>query len=950
MNSQMTILQLNKGDSLLNNRVGQINDILDKYKPELFLINELNLDNNDTVTPNNFPGYRLFTDGLAITDRFSRSGILAKKDLHIKRRTDLEAQGISTIWLQLSHPGKKPMLVQNIYRQFQRLGIPNTDSIAEQTKRWNIILEKWELATREQKEILTMGDINLNKLSWDKDKKDMNPYEKSQDKMVQMLKDKILTKGHIALNSKPTKEPLTPEERPSCIDIIFTNKKDKITNFETKSPTFSNHYLQIVRRSIKNKKNLKNYIKIRTYKNFNKTQFQENIINHPDYIINMHERDPDTISEGIQKIIRESLDPLAPIRRIQITNKNSNKLSEEARELLALRDNAHDQFKMTKEQEDLRQYRHYKTAANNLIGRERFQDKRDKFHKEDTKPKDKWNMIKEETGQKEHTTPKLIVEGEAHHTSPQQIANAMNRQYIQKIRKVKSDMDPPRTNPMENYYKYLGQSELSFTFRPIAMSELRKSLSDMKSTGSSAGDFISVRAIKNARKQLEPLLLNLTNRVILTGTFPRELKITKVIPIQKPEKDATTTDGWRPVNIVCAMSKIIERILMKQLAEHLENNEIISHSHHGSVRGKSTQTLLIEVYDKLLENLHNEKDSALILLDQSKAYDLVDHPILLLKLQALGLKGKTLQLMENFLQERKQYVQVQGFDSPKLLIGPQSVVQGSTMSCMLYLLYILDLPTLFHNERHTPDEQRRCNATSLETYVDDNYLIATKGDNKDLKEAVQKTMDKISDYTNTNRLQLNSDKSQIMIVTKDRKLRENFNIVLENKTVRHQRKVRILGNVIDEDLSWDKQMTSILIPQLANRVRTLKLTAKYLDRKFRRQYTTGVFRSKLLFGIESWGGCSKGLITKVQNLQEKAARIAGGREDEKKPILRIQKELKWLPIKTEIKIATFKQVYTILNKNTPAEILSVMPMNKNGRRIETQRKLATKPRWLGATQ
>ena len=111
--------------------------------------------------------------------------------------------------------------------------------------------------------------------------------------------------------------------------------------------------------------------------------------------------------------------------------------------------------------------------------------------------------------------------------------------------------------------------------------------------------------------------------------------------------------------------------------EHLTRNGLICHIHHGLVCIKSTQTLITEIYDQLLENLNTGEETALILLDQSKVYDLINHPILISKLKALGIS---------------MYI-YRGADSDKLTIGPQSV------SCILYLVYVLDLQMVFHDKR-----------------------------------------------------------------------------------------------------------------------------------------------------------------------------------------------------------------------------------------------------------
>ena len=105
-------------------------------------------------------------------------------------------------------------------------------------------------------------------------------------------------------------------------------------------------------------------------------------------------------------------------------------------------------------------------------------------------------------------------------------------------------------------------------------------------------DDISLRTIKQAQSSLEPLLLHMVNQIIRTKVFPEVLKTSKVVPIPKQGKDPNTADGWRPINVVIALAKIVERVFLQQMLKHMEDNALIAHSHHGSVKRKSTQTLV----------------------------------------------------------------------------------------------------------------------------------------------------------------------------------------------------------------------------------------------------------------------------------------------------------------------------------------------------------------------
>ena len=129
------------------------------------ILNELNLKSTDQVTRHQFPNYILETDDLDIVDQIARTGVLIHVDLQYKRRRDLETMGTSVVWIQISTPGKKSILLQSIYRQFQRLGRPGTISPSSQQARWSKIVDKWVIASAEDREIISMGDLESELLS-----------------------------------------------------------------------------------------------------------------------------------------------------------------------------------------------------------------------------------------------------------------------------------------------------------------------------------------------------------------------------------------------------------------------------------------------------------------------------------------------------------------------------------------------------------------------------------------------------------------------------------------------------------------------------------------------------------------------------------------------------------------------------------------------------------------
>ena len=175
---------------------------------------------------------------------------------------------------------------------------------------------------------------------------------------------------------------------------------------------------------------------------------------------------------------------------------------------------------------------------------------------------------------------------------------------------------------------------------------------------------------------------------------------------------------------------------------------------------------------------------------------MVSHPLLLAKMKLLGFNNKTLQIFENYLKDSRQYIIIDSFASEPLAVGPQSVTQGSTLSCALYLIFILNITQIFHNVNHNPKNYSNCSAgladstdpadlsnagptneqnpckKNAKTYVDDNLIHSKPNNKQTLEETFIETMNIIEDYTNANILALNPDKSRVMVFFYKQEIKE----------------------------------------------------------------------------------------------------------------------------------------------------------------------------------
>ena len=230
-----------------------------------------------------------------------------------------------------------------------------------------MIASKWMEAQNEGREIISIGDFNINSQTWNNHYNDKNPTDKAKHGMYKILKEKVLDHGNFQINSIQTRENENGEGGEACLDLAFSTDPNRISNHQIIFPTFSDHALVIINHNSNRVEMQKSFRKARTFKNFSKEKFSQDIINHNLYINNLYERDPAIISSNLQTMIQESLDIQAPVKVIQFSKRSSLKLSTEAREKLAARDTAHDQYKKSGHLEDLRHFKHLRNEANRMI-------------------------------------------------------------------------------------------------------------------------------------------------------------------------------------------------------------------------------------------------------------------------------------------------------------------------------------------------------------------------------------------------------------------------------------------------------------------------------------------------------------------------------------------------------------------------------------------------------
>ena len=407
--------------------------------------------------------------------------------------------------------------------------------------------------------------------------------------------------------------------------------------------------------------------------------------------------------------------------------------------------------------------------------------------------------------------------------------------------------------------KYLNNRILtSFSFKTIDDVTIKKIISDFKPKTSSGDDGISMKLLKLISDAITPSLAVLVNQSLITGIFPHKMKLAKVLPlIKKP--NVFEIGNFRPISLLSSLSKILEKCVFDQVCAYFEDNKLFYCSQYGYRKNHSTDYACVELVDKVMHDLDNGETPICFFLDLSKAFDTLNHDILLSKLRYYGMDSNVIKWFKSYLTDRSQYVEIENIRSSTKPIRT-GVPQGSILGPLLFIIYVNDI---------------NCASSKFEAilYADDtslNSILRTFG-NDNTSSIINKELLLVYEWLNANKLSLNISKTKFMCFRYPQR-RANFfpplDIYIEGHRIDRVTTFDFLGVTINETLTWKDHLNKLCM-KISRVVGIIAKCRKFLHSSVLLKIYNALILSRINYGILCWGFENK----RIYKLQKKSSEI-----------------------------------------------------------------------------
>ena len=407
-----------------------------------------------------------------------------------------------------------------------------------------------------------------------------------------------------------------------------------------------------------------------------------------------------------------------------------------------------------------------------------------------TQTKKLWKIINEIAGK--HSNKSSLIEylkiGNVTEYNAKKISNRFAK-YFAGVGKCFAEKIPNPSKGISDYLKLLQSNSESLFLTPTHENELKQLVSALPAKTSSGHDNISNILLKEIIDPLAKVLVEIFNKTLTTGEFPNVMKLAEVVPLYK-NKEHYLESNYRPIFLLTTMSKILEKVMYKRVYSFLQNTGQIYSNQYGFRAGHSCEHAVGQAVSSIVKGLESRQHVVCVLLDLSKAFDTIDHKILLKKLELYGIRGHALNWFKSYLSNRKLRVKCRTVsDCTEVLSDEYDIHYGTPQgSCLGPLIFLL-----FVNDLHLNLELADCIQ-----FADDTTLVFVHRNQNYLHYCVERELAVVQDWFNANKLTLNVGKSSYLLFQVGKHCLSQFQIELNGIKIPRVRHAKFLGTWIDD--------------------------------------------------------------------------------------------------------------------------------------------------------
>ena len=791
---------------------------------------------DDTVSDGeiSIPGYSAFRK-----DRNRNGGgvvVYVNETLRASKRPDLDNSELEAVWVEIRQTASKRLVVGVLYRP------PSSDSGF-----MTDLSEVLQMLRLEQKEIIILGDLNCNMLKADGPTK----------QLLEILEENDLHQ----LITAPTR---VTRESETIIDLLITSDRDKYAEVGCRDCSLSDHRLvygsrklEFVTPKAKHRVHVSQY---RVYSKCCTEALKRDLDGVPWHILEIFDDIED--SWNMWKLLFTSvLNEHAPIKKSRKRRHQVPWITDEIRDLFRIRDHLGKKARKSKDEGVWIEYR----SVRNYVTAELRRSKRTYLEgiawRAKKQPKKLWNEMNKLLGRNAVTQIQLIRAEEGDLVDNSDIANAFNTFFINRIERMAADdvqmgLTPASCNQ--------SMAELpKFEFTPVDESTVLDLLGNLDARKTSGCDNLQARALKLAAEAIARPLCNLFNLSLSSSQLPLEWKSANVTPVPK-SGDATDIENYRPISVLSAVAKTMERIVFNQLYSYLQKHSLLSQHQSGFRPSHSTQDVLIKTMDDWRKSIDEDRVVGALFLDLSKAFDVINHELLLNKMQLeFGVVGKADEWFRNYLSGRRQRVCV-GQETSPWMTPKFGVPQGSILGPLLFILFVNALP-------------KSVNQCSLNMYADDTTLYTAAETADQAIETLRADAELTLAWFNQNRLIVNVKKTHFMAIGRRRRRMEisEAKLALQNVELYPEQTVTYLGVCLDDQLIWKKHVNKVRSKCFMGLAK-LNRVCRDLPMATRKKLYCALIQPHTDYCSVVWDQMSENLNNKVEAIQNAGIRFILG--------------------------------------------------------------------------